>query len=292
VAKQEIQNAIIESTGFKDIRETLDELAEQSDNLVFDYESEKGEKDARSWIAKLRRVNGTINKVHKVVKADVLERGRAIDSVKRDLLGRVAKMIEVHQEPLDAKANREKERIAKIDSEIDKIRKFIPNPMATYDVAQLDAMIERMGNLSMDEEVYQEKFAEAMKLYGEVRDRLKSMRNERVEIERQRAELEKIRKENEALQQGKKDEPVEEPESDLLGDIMGDLFGPVGEPVKLDPVVASEPTDRRSEAIDDLRREIMNAVALRKDILESVSVKLFEAIASDKIRNVFFDTQD
>ena len=87
---------------FDEVKGTLAEYKAENEILVFDYADEQGSKDARSHIAKLRKVKTKISDVHKEAKAEALEVCRNLDAVKRDLIGEVEGMINVHKDPLDA----------------------------------------------------------------------------------------------------------------------------------------------------------------------------------------------
>jgi colicin import membrane protein len=94
------QNALL--VPFNPIEAEIAKYKEQNAKLVFNYEDPTGNKDARSHIFKLRQVKSTIAKIHKEVKADVLEVSRAIDAKKNTLTDAVEEMIEVHDKPLRA----------------------------------------------------------------------------------------------------------------------------------------------------------------------------------------------
>lgn len=89
----------------------LAELEEKNTSLVFDYESKKGNKEARSHIFKLRQTKGALEAVRKQVKADILIKGRAIDSEKAAIESRIEAMITVHQAEIDKIEKRESDRI-------------------------------------------------------------------------------------------------------------------------------------------------------------------------------------
>ena len=90
-----------ELTIFYSIEATLVEVKAENKLLVFDYADNQGSKDAKSHIAKLRKVKTRIADVHKTAKADALAFGRRLDARKNELTGEVDSMINVHKEPLD-----------------------------------------------------------------------------------------------------------------------------------------------------------------------------------------------
>lgn len=81
---------------------TIAEYKAENAKLVFDYEDKQGAKDAKSHIAKLRKVKTKIAEVHKAAKAEALAFGRRLDAKKNQLTSDVDEMVFVHKEPLDA----------------------------------------------------------------------------------------------------------------------------------------------------------------------------------------------
>lgn len=115
---------------FDEVAAAIAEYKAENVNLVFDYESAKGEKDARSHIYKLRQAKTKIAEIHKDAKADILLAGRALDGKKNELTGEVEEMIEVHDKPLREKKDRviheaflksEEIRIAREKEEADRL---------------------------------------------------------------------------------------------------------------------------------------------------------------------------
>lgn len=86
---------------FDVVTATLAKCKVENTTLVFDYADPDGEKDARSHIAKLRKVKTKISNVHKEAKAEALAFGRRLDGKKNELIGEVDSMIAVHKDPLD-----------------------------------------------------------------------------------------------------------------------------------------------------------------------------------------------
>lgn len=98
------------------------ELAKlESDNasLVFDYESKKGNKEARSHVNALRATKGALERARKEAKEESLRIGRAVDSEAKEINGRIEAMIGVHQVKLDEIEQREKNRIAAHQEQLD-----------------------------------------------------------------------------------------------------------------------------------------------------------------------------
>jgi len=85
---------------FDPVAAQIAEMKEKNANLVFDYEDKQGNKDARSHIAVLRRLKKPITETHKLAKAEAKKFCDALDDKKRELIGVVEEMIQVHHEPI------------------------------------------------------------------------------------------------------------------------------------------------------------------------------------------------
>ena len=106
---------------FRPYMQELAKLKEENKNLLFDYRSKAGNKDARSYIAKLRKTKTPINELHKELKADILVRGRKLDAQKNELIEQIDEMIDVHQAEIDKIEAEEAERVAYAKRVIDHI---------------------------------------------------------------------------------------------------------------------------------------------------------------------------
>ncbi len=156
-------NAVVELEKTREISEynpfraQLAELRELNDSIVFDYKSKKGNKEARSHVFKLRQTKSAVDKVRERVKADVLIRGRLIDSEAKEIMGQLETMIEVHQKPLDEIEQVEKERRAKYEEIIDEL---IAVTETNHSGFTSEAIADRLREVS--EVVIDESFAEYM----------------------------------------------------------------------------------------------------------------------------------
>lgn len=99
---------------FNEVAATVAECRAENEKLVFNYAEPAGEKDAKSHIAKLRKVKTKISDVHKEAKAEALAFCKDLDGKKRELIGEVEGMIAVHKDPLDA-IEAEKQAIIKAE---------------------------------------------------------------------------------------------------------------------------------------------------------------------------------
>lgn len=85
---------------FDPVALAIQEAKNKNASLVFDYDDKDGNKQARSWIAQLRKLKAPINEVHKMAKTEAKKFCDALDGKKRELLGVVEEMIEVHHAPI------------------------------------------------------------------------------------------------------------------------------------------------------------------------------------------------
>ena len=86
---------------FDEVAATIAEYKVENEKLVFDYASKEGAKQAKSHIAKLRKVKTKVSEIHKEAKAEALAFGRGLDAKKNEYNGEVDKMVTFHKEPLD-----------------------------------------------------------------------------------------------------------------------------------------------------------------------------------------------
>ncbi len=100
------ENQLVPKDHFSTLREQINNLKSENKKFVFDYETKKGEAQARSHVAKLRKTNPIIDSVHKEAKEESLRKGQKLDADKRELKAEVAEMVAYHMEPLNAKKAR------------------------------------------------------------------------------------------------------------------------------------------------------------------------------------------
>lgn len=98
----------------------LETYREINANLVFDYRDKKGNAEARSHVAKLRKVKAPIADIHKRLKAEYKAIVDKMDADKREALSIVEDMIEFHDQHLRevAAEHAAEEQRLKIEQEI------------------------------------------------------------------------------------------------------------------------------------------------------------------------------
>jgi len=100
----------------------LAELEQKNASLVFDYESPKGNKEARSHVNTLRLTKGALERTRKAAKEESLRVGRAIDAEAKEINARIEAMITVHQTAIDEIEQREKQRVADLAERLAELR--------------------------------------------------------------------------------------------------------------------------------------------------------------------------
>lgn len=103
---------------YNPFRAQLTELRKTNDSMVFDYESKQGQKDAKSYIYKIRQTKTAVESTRKQAKQESLEYGRKVDAEAREITEELDAMIEVHKKPLDEIQQREEARIEEIKGRI------------------------------------------------------------------------------------------------------------------------------------------------------------------------------
>mgnify|MGYP001598045648 CR=1 FL=1 len=141
---------------YNPFRAQLAELKSNNAALVFDYSSDKGEKEARSHIYKLRQTRAAVDKVRKTEKEESLKRGRLIDAEAAAITDEISEMIDVHQKPLDEIAEKEKARIADLQAKVD----TLINEAVINQGTPIKVLCERLGKV--EQVVIDASFAEFM----------------------------------------------------------------------------------------------------------------------------------
>jgi len=99
---------------FDEVVAEIEKYKVLNEKLAFDYEDEKGNKDARSHVYSLRRIKGRIADIHKVTKADVLKISREIDARKKELTAPIEEMIYFHDQHIKEIEQREEKEKAEV----------------------------------------------------------------------------------------------------------------------------------------------------------------------------------
>ncbi len=85
---------------------------EESQEKTFNYRDKKQNKEARSWVASLRKLKGDIERARKDAKAVHIQRGKAVDETAKLLEASVQGLIEPHEQEIKALEAEEEARIS------------------------------------------------------------------------------------------------------------------------------------------------------------------------------------
>jgi len=169
----------------------LVELEQKNATLVFDYESVKGNKEARSHVHALRQTKGALERTRKEAKAESLRIGRAIDAEAEEIKARIEAMIGVHQEAIDAIEQREKQRVAELSRRLFDLRNTGAVENTAADLAAAIAALEPLV-IGADWEEFRE---QALDAKDQSLQTLRRRHADRVEVEAREAELARLRAE-------------------------------------------------------------------------------------------------
>jgi colicin import membrane protein len=169
----------------------LAELEQKNATLVFDYQSPKGNKEARSHINTLRLTKGALERTRKSAKEESLRIGRAIDAEAKEIGARIEAMITVHQSAVDEIEQREKERVSELAQHLAELRNI---GAAATTAAALAEEIADLEPLVIGDD-WQEFKPQALEAKDAVLRGLRQRHGEAVEREKQEAELARLRAE-------------------------------------------------------------------------------------------------
>lgn len=182
----------------------LAQLEKDNAALVFDYESKKGNKEARSHVNTLRLTKGALERTRKEAKEESLRIGRAIDAEAKEINARIEAMIVVHQTKLDEIERREKDRIDALKMRLDEISAWGFGDVAA---TQIKASISTLEKLSIDDS-WKEFTADAAKSKDARLEQLRADLATREKYEAEQEELARLRKEAEERAQRERDEAI------------------------------------------------------------------------------------
>lgn len=188
---QTLESHIIEV--YKPYRAQLQELKAANDSLVFDYDSAAGEKEARSYIHKLRKTKTAVDSVREAEKKVFLDGGRNVDAQAREIINEIEKMIDVHMKPIKEKEEREEKRVAMIKEKIEAVRSAVS--LHKHSPSSVIAtVLETIYALHVDDS-YGEYFEPMRRAKNEAIEALELARTDAVKREAEKEELERLRAE-------------------------------------------------------------------------------------------------
>lgn len=180
----------------------------EADNkaIVFDYESKKGNKEARSHVFALRKSSAELERTRVAEKAESLKIGKAIDAEAKEISARILAMINVHQVKIDEIEKREADRIEAISSRIEAIVLHV-GFLESITSKELSAGIAELEAMPIDES-FAEYIADAAKAKDARLIKLREVLATVLDRENAAIELEKLRTEAAARAQKDRDDAI------------------------------------------------------------------------------------
>jgi len=193
---------------YSEFRAQLATLATENSALVFDYADEKGNKDARSHIHKLRRTKGAVESARKAEKQASLDYGRRVDSEAKEIIEKIEGMIEVHERPIKEIEEREAARKQSIINRLGALCSFLELP----DTLSSAELLERRAELDafVIDESFDESMAAATKHRKDGLAHLDAAIVAATKREAEAAELVRLRTEEIARQQAEREQRIAE----------------------------------------------------------------------------------
>lgn len=196
---------------YNEFRGQLAELKAGNEKFVFDYESPKGNKEARSHIYKLRQTKAAVDKARKEEKAASLEYGKRVDAEAKEIIGEIEQMIAVHQGPLDAIEQREKDRRQKHEDFIAETLLAGSESLQSWMAKSVECLTDRLKEIE-SEKVTEERFEEYTGRVAEAKDlaltQIREAISHREKYDAQQAEIEAARKAAIEREQKERDERI------------------------------------------------------------------------------------
>jgi hypothetical protein len=272
-------------------------VTQESGNKQFDYRDATGNAQARSWMAKLRKLKGRIEKARKEAKAPYLERGRAVDETAKTLEGAVQGLIDPHERKIEEIEAEERVRIEAHRAVLERISR-----LAEGITSSAEAQARLVELTAIDLTLLEEFQAAGLNRQAEVGARLKEQWDSLIIQEAERAELEVLRAEKakrdaaDALELKRQLAEIEQPASvaseagtyspapRVYG--AGSLYG-AGSPKPAAPESASSEPGSQGDheaQVEKLRQELLFAIAglNRRGIVDLIiSGGLHEAVRVD-----------
>lgn len=191
---------------YDEFRSQLAEMRQANSQTLFDYESPKGNKEARSHVYKLRQTKAAVDKARAAEKAASLEYGRKVDAEAKEIIAEIEAMIQVHQQPLDEIEQREKDRVADIQEKMAALRE-IYQIEPSFSSAAIEARITALKSSVVDDS-FGEFQLEAMQHKDSGLQLLESALPAALKREAEQAELERLRKEAAEREQRDREESI------------------------------------------------------------------------------------
>jgi len=164
--------------------------SEQAEGKEFDYRDKWDNKQARSWVAQLRKIKGKIERARKDAKAVHLDRGKAVDEAAKLLEASVQGLIEPHERELKVLEAEEQARIDDHKAVLQRIADLAEGAATAIETRAMLAELAAIDTTTLEEfaAAGANRQLEATEKLQTLMDALQVQESERAELERLRAE--------------------------------------------------------------------------------------------------------
>jgi hypothetical protein len=164
--------------------------SEQAEGKEFDYRDKWDNKQARSWVAQLRKIKGKIERARKDAKAVHLDRGKAVDEAAKLLESSVQGLIEPHERELKVLEAEEQARIDGHKAVLQRIAVLAEGAASAIETRAMLAELTAIDTTTLEEfaAAGANRQLEAAEQLQSLIDLLQIQESERAELERLRAE--------------------------------------------------------------------------------------------------------
>jgi hypothetical protein len=177
--------------------------SEQAEGKEFDYRDKWDNKQARSWVAQLRKIKGKIERARKDAKAVHLDRGKAVDEAAKLLEASVQGLIEPHERELKVL---EAEEQARIDGHKAVLQRIADLAEGAATAIETRAMLAELA--AIDTTTLEEFAAAGANRQLEATEKLQTLMNALQVQESERAELERLRAEQAQREAAERQEAI------------------------------------------------------------------------------------
>lgn len=260
--------------------------SELAQDKKFNYQDPWENKEARSWVAELRRLKGRIERARKDAKSVHLERGRAVDETAKTLEAAVQGLIAPHEAELNAIKEKEQARIdahRAVLARIDQITEGITTS------AEAEARLKELE--SIDPTTLEEFAASGANRKIDAAEQLAVIIDRLREQEAERAELEALRAEKAAREEAERQERIrqaaiaEERERQERDRRLAEAAAAQREAQALAAAAAAqkarEEAERRAAEAEARERAMREQAAIEAEIEKSKSQQTFQLELTD-----------
>ncbi len=256
---------------FTEFEKELAILEKENNSLVFDYKDKKGNKEARSHVAKIRKCKKRASDIHQDEKAEALAYGRSLDSVKNALHERIETMIDVHDTPLREIKEKEDDRIQAHENKLQILRNGATLLISGLNSAEIQEYINVINEIKIDESL-EEFECEADKLKVYALSILQNGLDRTVAYEAEQAELTKLREEKETREKKEREDKIAQDAAEAAREESETKEKEAKEAEKRAIQQASEAVKQREKAEEKARQDAIVAKEIAKKQEETAAI--------------------